>query len=290
MLLLGSCAKTSGGGQHATVQLRDGTSVAGTLVSTSASEVQIAGDDKVTRTIPMSQVRAIEYDETPAASTTAATTPASPASTPGTPAPSPTTPPAATSREVRHAEHYHPEEAAVTSKTHVLSAGTEISVRTEETIDSGKASEGQTYPAEVTKDIRDGEGNVVIPAGANAQIIIRSASKGGKIRGSSDLVLDLANVSIDGRQYELSTADLAEKGRSGIGTNRRTGEFAGGGAAIGAIIGAIAGGGKGAAIGAGSGAGAGAVTQILTKGTIKVPVESILTFKLDAPLRVNTRS
>jgi hypothetical protein len=103
-------------------------------------------------------------------------------------------------------------------------------------------------------------------------------------------VLDLATVAIDGRQYELSTADLTEKGSSRIGANRRTGEFAGGGAAIGAIIGAIAGGGKGAAIGAGSGAGAGAVTQILTKGTIKVPVESILTFKLDAPLRVNTRS
>jgi hypothetical protein len=39
------------------------------------SEVQIAGDDKVTRTIPMNQVRAIEYDgtvttEAPSASTT----------------------------------------------------------------------------------------------------------------------------------------------------------------------------------------------------------------------------
>ena len=49
---------------------------------------------------------------------------------------------------------------------------------------------------------------------------------------------------------------------------------------------AIAGGGKSAAIGAGSEAGAGAVAEILTKGTIKVPVESILTFRLDQPLRV----
>ena len=171
-----------------------------------------------------------------------------------------------------------------------MPAGTEVSVRNEETIDSSKAAEGQTFPAEVTKDVLDGEGNVVIPAGANAQIVIRSASQGGKIRGASDLVLDLATVAIDGRQYELSTADLAEKGRSGLGANRRTGEFTGGGAAIGAIIGAIAGGGKGAAIGAGSGAGAGAITQILTKGTIRVPVESILTFKLDEPLRVNSRS
>ena len=58
------------------------------------------------------------------------------------------------------------------------------------------------------------------------------------------------------------------------------------GAPIGAIIGAIAGGGKGAAIGAGSGAGAGALTQIITRGKIKVPVESVLTFKLDRELSV----
>jgi len=163
-------------------------------------------------------------------------------------------------------------------------------VRNEETIDSSKAAEDQIFPAEVTTNVLDAMGNVVIPAGANAQIIIRSAQKGGKIRGASDLVLDLASVSVDGRQYSLSTEDLAEKGRNGVGINRRTGEFTGGGAAIGAIIGAIAGGGKGAAIGAGSGAGAGALTQILTKGTIKVPVESVLTFKLDRPLSVRARS
>jgi hypothetical protein len=280
VVMLCCCNRTPGGGQHATVELRDGSSVAGTVLSTSSDGVQIAGDDKVTRTIPMSEVRAIQYDETPTGSTGAP--PASTANTPGAP-------PARTG-ELRHREHYHPQEAAITSTTRLLPAGTQISVRNEETIDSSKASEGQTFPAEVTKDVRDGEGNVVIPAGANAQIVIRSASKGGKIRGASDLVLDLATVAIDGRQYELSTADLTEKGRSGVGANRRTGEFAGGGAAIGAIIGAIAGGGKGAAIGAGSGAGAGALTQILTKGTIKVPVESVLTFQLDAPLRVNARS
>jgi hypothetical protein len=282
VLLLCSCNKTPGGRQHATVELRDGTSVAGTVVSTSASAVQIAGDDKVTRTIPMNQVRAIEYDESPAGPPEASRAPTE--TKPG--APRAAGRPAHTG-EIRHREHYHPQEVAITTRTHVLPAGTQISVRNEETIDSSKVTEGQTFPAEVTKDMQDGEGNVVIPAGANAQIVIRSASKGGRIRGASDLVLDLATVAIDGRQYELSTADLTEKGRSGIGANRRTGEFAGGGAAIGAIIGAIAGGGKGAAIGAGSGAGAGAVTQILTKGgSIKVPVESVLTFSLDKPLRV----
>jgi len=165
--------------------------------------------------------------------------------------------------------------------------GTEIPVRTEETIDSAKAVEGQTHAAEVTEEIPDAEGSVVIPRGSNAQIVIRSASKGGRFRGASDLVLDLQSVSVEGQEYELSTADLEQRGKEGIGGNRRTAEYTGGAAAIGAIIGAIAGGGKGAAIGAGSGAGAGALTQVLTKGgSIRVPAETILTFKLDRPLRV----
>jgi len=268
--------------------MRDGTSVSGTVTATSASELQIAGDDKITRTIPMTQVRSIEYDEaaTPPAAHPQASPPPSAAPQPTSSAPSapPSAPPAAS--EPPHVERHHPVEAAITSRRRELPAGTEISVRNEETIDSGKAVEGQVYPADVTRDVLDAQGAVAIPHGSNAQIVIRSASKGGKIRGASDLVLDLASVSIDGRLYELSTTDLAERGKSGIGANKRTAEYTGGAAAVGAIIGAIAGGGKGAGIGAGAGAGAGALTQILTKGSIKVPVETVLTFRLDQPLFV----
>ena len=163
-----------------------------------------------------------------------------------------------------------------------------IPVRSEETIDAAVATGGQTYAAEVTRDIRDADGAVVIPRGSNAQIIIRSAAKGGRIKGASDLVLDLDSVSVDGRLYRLDTQDVIQKGRDGVGKNKRTALFTGGGAAVGAIIGAIAGGGKGAAIGAASGAGAGAGTQIVTKGSaIRIPAETILTFRLDAPLRVD---
>ena len=117
--------------------------------------------------------------------------------------------------------------------------------------------------------------------------MIRSATKGGRFRGASDLVLDLASVSIDGRQYGLSTADLVEKGRSGVGANRRTGEFAGGGAAVGAIIGAIAGGGKGAAIGAGAGAATGLGVEVLTHGQrVKIPSETRLNFVLETAIRI----
>ena len=98
----------------------------------------------------------------------------------------------------------------------------------------------------------------------------------------------MQTVTINGRQHRIDTADIGQKGKSGIGANKRTAEYTGGGAALGAIIGAIAGGGRGAAIGAGSGAGAGALTQVLTKGgAVKVPAESVLTFQLDRPLRVS---
>ena len=107
------------------------------------------------------------------------------------------------------------------------------------------------------------------------------------MRGASDLVLDLKSITIGGKNYTVQTGEITKVGKSGVGANKRTATYTGGGAALGAIIGAIAGGGKGAAIGAASGAGAGALTQIVTKGSsIKVPAETILTFQLDQPLHV----
>ena len=271
--LLISCAKQeTATGPHATVLMRDGSEYAGHVTGTTPTEVTVHGDDNTTRTIAMKDVKSIEYDDA-----SAPPPPAQPAPAGGKRA----------RRERSHDDHYHPEAAAVTTRTYELAAGTEVPVRSEETIDSARAAEGQTYAAEVTADIRDASGDVVIPSGANAQIVIRSATKGGRIRGSSDLVLDLASVSVGGQMYQLSTTDLVKQGKTGMGANKRTAEYTGGGAAIGAIIGAIAGHGKGAAIGAASGAGAGAITQIATKGSsIKVPAETILTFKLDRPLRV----
>jgi hypothetical protein len=253
--------------------MRDGRTVTGTVQSSSASQIQITGDDGVSQTIPMTQVRSIDYGD---AAPTSASAPA-PAATPDRTAVPP---------DPVHERHFHPDAAAVTTKTFLIPAGTQVSIRTEETIDSGRAVEGQTYAAEVAKDVRDGAGDCVIPRGANAQLLIKSASKGGHFRGASDLVLDLASVSIGGQSYHVDTNDIAARGHNGIGANKRTAEFAGGGGAFGAIVGAIAGGGKSAAIGAGAGAGAGALTELLTKGTIKVPAESVLTFRLESPLNI----
>jgi hypothetical protein len=92
-------------------------------------------------------------------------------------------------------------------------------------------------------------------------------------------------VTINGVPHNVVSSSVVEKGKEGVGANRRTGEYAGGGAALGALIGAIAGGGKGAAIGAAAGAGAGLGAQLFTHGRrVYVPAETTLTFALDRPL------
>jgi YMGG-like Gly-zipper len=276
LLFLASCTNKPATGPHATVVMRDGTTLTGAVTATSPTEISLAGDDNTTHTVPMTQVKSIEYDD--AAAAQAAASPAS--ASPGAPR-------LARRSSPPHENHYHPTRAEITSKTYVLPAGTKLSVRNEDTINSDTAVEGQTYAAEITDDVLDAAGDVVVPHGSNAQIVIRSASKGGRFRGTSDLVLDLQSIAVDGQQYNVSTTDVKESGKQGFGANKRTAEFTGGGAAVGAIIGAIAGRGKGAAIGAGAGAGAGALTQVATKGgSIKVPSETVLTFQLDKDLRI----
>jgi len=290
LMFAAGCTNKAGSGPHATVLMKDGTSLSGTVTASSPAEITLQGDDNATHTVSMAQVRSIEYDDASSAQGSAAQPSSGNAGAAGNSggAPTPARRAALARRSAQaHEQHYHPTQAEIQTKTYVVPDGTKVSVRTEEAIDSATAAEGQTYAAEVSDDVVDANGDVVIPRGSNAQVVIRSASKGGRFRGASDLVLDLQSISVGGQQYLISTTDLKQSGKQGMGANKRTAEYTGGGAALGAIIGAIAGGGKGAAIGAGAGAGGGALTQVLTKGgAIKVPAETVLTFQLDKPVKI----
>jgi hypothetical protein len=168
-------------------------------------------------------------------------------------------------------------------KLEVLPAGTELTVRTAEEIDSSTAVVDQTFSAIVERDIVGESNNILIPAGSLAVLVVREISSGG-VTGSPDILLDMQSMTVDGRRYLVSTTDLKQDTGTGIGTNRRTAETVGGGAAIGTIIGAIAGGKKGAAIGVLVGAAGGAGVQVLNRGKdVRVPAETLLTFRLSTP-------
>lgn len=169
---------------------------------------------------------------------------------------------------------------AKAQRARTIDAGTTIKVRTNETIDT-RDSDGRVYSAIVNEDVRDRSGNLAIPKGSDVELVVKPVS-------GNEVALDLDSVTVNGQRYAIYTEGRIAKGqKEGIGANKRTGKYVGGGALLGAVIGAIAGGGKGAAIGAGAGAAAGAGAQVLTRGQqVKVPAESVLTFRLDEPLQL----
>jgi hypothetical protein len=166
----------------------------------------------------------------------------------------------------------------------VIPEGTDISIRTDDTIQSGRDSSGQVYPATITQNVYGSAGSVAIAAGTPAKLVVSNVRSGGAV-SSPELVLDLYSVDVHGEQYRVDSSSITKSNRSGLGANRRTAEYTGGGAGIGALMGAVFGGGKGAGIGALAGAGGGALTQLFTRGKqIQVPAETVMTFRLERTL------
>ena len=268
------CSKSSApaaANQQATVQLHDGSSFAGTVTASSPSSITLQAANGESRTYPMSQVASVQYADSTAAPPGSNAPPASaPAAAVPAAAPAPAAPPP-------------PEEVVRT-----IPAGTTIRVRNNEPISSETAQDGQTFSGVVEADILDSNGQVVVPKGSNATLVVRAAEGQGKVQGRSDLSVDLGAVTVNGKEYRLDTSDVAREGKEGVGMNKRTGIFAGGGAAFGGIIGALAGGGKGAAIGALSGAGAGTAAQAVTRGKAAViRSETLLSFRLERPVHIH---
>jgi len=171
---------------------------------------------------------------------------------------------------------------AVLAQRSAIPSGTEITVRTDEPIDADiqNADTSHLYRGTVSKDVLGANGRVLIPRGSRASLAA--------IRDNNALTVDLRSIRVNGVRYTVDSADVqAGDQKEGVGKNKRTGKYVGGGAAAGALIGAIAGGGKGAAIGALAGGAAGAGAQTLTRGKkLSVPAESNLTFRLQNGLRM----
>jgi hypothetical protein len=169
-------------------------------------------------------------------------------------------------------------EAAKISSYVTIPAGTRISVRTIDTIDSTKNHVGHRFQASLEEPLIVDD-QVVAAKGADVYGTLEESKETGTFTGRSELKLALTGIIVDGKTVPIVTGDYELTGKSkGASTAKRTV----GGAAIGGIIGAIAGGGTGAVIGAGAGAGVGAGSEIITKGDeVKIPSETLLDFTLE---------
>ena len=178
-------------------------------------------------------------------------------------------------------------ESANSSSSVIIPAGTRISVRTIDAIDSTKNRVGYRFQASLEQALWV-DGRMVVPKGADVYGRLDESKETGTFAGRSQLKLQLTGIVVNGQTLPLVSGEYEVSGKSkGESTAKRTV----GGAAIGSIIGAIAGGGKGAAIGAGTGAGLGAGSEIITKGDeVKIPSETLLDFTLQQSVTIPTHA
>ena len=172
----------------------------------------------------------------------------------------------------------HESEVDDSSRSVAIPAGTRISIRTIDAIDSTEDRAGYRFEASLEEPLLI-DGNVVVPKGSELYGRLDESNESGTFTGRSELKLELTGMVVNGQTVPLVTGEYEVSGPSkGESTAKRTI----GGAAIGSIIGALAGGGKGAAIGAGAGAGVGAASETITRGDqVRIPSETILEFTLE---------
>jgi len=160
-------------------------------------------------------------------------------------------------------------------------AGTELIVRLNDTIDTGKTPQGADFEGSLATALVVG-GKVVAPVGSKVAGTVTNVVSSGRLNRPAELGLTLSSLTPAGaKPVQISTAPWAVKGES---HKKRNLEMGGGGGGAGALIGALAGGKKGALIGglvgAAGGTGAAAYTG---KKEIVLASETKLTFKLASP-------
>lgn len=272
-----------------TVLLRDGSRFSGTLVRADENTVTIRDNNGERRNFDVRQIQSIDfnrldnnYDRPNGARPDGDRSNVYPDQRPNGAYPPPNSyPPAGADRA--YADRDRDRDRNRSRGYMTLPTGTEIAVRTNESINAQDANSGRNYRAQIDRDVLDANNNVIIPRGSDAELTVRST-------GNRELALDLASITFNGQRYSVDTEAITQQGQSkdGVGANKRTGEYVGGGAVLGTLLGAIAGGGRGAAIGALAGGAAGAGAQVLTRGSqVRVPSETVLNFRLDNPLSLN---
>jgi len=109
-----------------------------------------------------------------------------------------------------------------------------------------RRAENRIYSAFVDEDVRNDHGRIVIPRGANVDLTVRVAR-------DNDLVLDLKSVVVNGERYAIRTDRNRVESRSDNSV-------------VGSIVGALGGEVRGRAV--------------------RVPRDSVITFRLERPLEI----
>ncbi len=168
----------------------------------------------------------------------------------------------------------------------VLPAGAWISVRVNQPLSSDQNQPGDAFTGTLVQPLIV-NGFVIARRGQTIGGRVAEAQKAGRVKGTSRLGLELAEISlVDGQQLPVRTQLAEYSGGTSVGRDvTAVGTTTG----IGAAIGAAARGGFGAGVGAAAGAAASTIGVLVTRGrpTVVYP-ESVLTFRTLEPLTIST--
>jgi len=168
-----------------------------------------------------------------------------------------------------------------------IPAGTQLTVRLNDPLDSERNQVGDTFHGSLSAPIVI-DGETVIPSGADVVGRVADVKSAGRFAGNSVLTLELTSLSVNGKTYNVQTNQWS---RAGKGEGKNTATKVGAGTVAGAVLGGIIGGGKGAAIGAAAGAGAGTGVAASKKGQqITLGPEAVLNFQIINTLTVTPQS
>lgn len=249
-----------------TMRLHDGRTIDGTFIGGDSRTVRFMDRDRNIATYNITEVDQIIFANTSDA-------PAS--STKSTPSPFPSTAPTPSITPSEPVRSSSRREEAVT-----IPAGTALTVRLIDSIDSDVTGAGERFRASIDDPIVM-NGYTIIPRGADATVQVVRTEQAGAISGSDEIALKLESIRVGGQRFDLASDYAEVKGDSqGKKTAKTTAVTTGIGAALGAVIG----GGKGAAIGAGAGAATGVAVSAARGKTLRLPSETRLDFVLRTPL------
>ena len=168
-----------------------------------------------------------------------------------------------------------------------LTSGTLIPARTVDGLSSDRNQAGDGFAATLDAPLVV-DGLVIAERGAHLEGKVVQADKAGRVKGVSELAIELTQITTsDGQRVAIETESFAKRGQTSKGEDAAK---IGGGAVLGAIIGAIAGGGKGAAIGTAVGGAAGAGTVAATRGkAASIAPETRISFRLKNTVTITER-
>ena len=157
-----------------------------------------------------------------------------------------------------------------------MPAGSVMTIRLNETLDTGKHATGHKFTA-VMEGALVHNGVTIVPQGSRIYGVISEAKKAGRIAGNAKMMLTLTDININGQIIPVTTSAIDAY-------TQATAKSSGGKVVRGAAIGGLVNGSSGAK----NGAKVGVAGALLTDGNqVVIPTGTLLDFKLAHSLKSN---